>query len=246
MTDVYKAPEAELRNTFETSEFGSMEKALAGDFEIQPAETIKQAWGMLKGMKTTFWLATIVYVVIAAIVEVILGLTLGYSIDDSSFDTLELLGSVISTLIMGPFVAGMYMIVIKHSVGASIEVGELFNHFDKILPMFFLSVLMTFAVVIGFFLLIVPGIYLMIAFSFAMFLLIEKDMGPLQALSVSRKVVHFQWFQMAGLVLLCILICLAGIMALLVGALWAIPLAGLAITLVYRDVFGIQQETLSR
>lgn len=244
MTDIYKAPEAELQEHVQTGEYGSLESALAGNFRITPIETMKKAWGMLKGMKTTFWLAMLVYIVIAIVVEVILGFLFGYSLTSQDYNPMEIVGSIISTLILGPVAAGLYMIAIKYSVGAPIEVGEIFKHFHKTIPIFVTTIVMYLAIGLGLILLIVPGIYLLVCFSFALYLVVEKDMGTMQALSTSRKVVHHQWFQMGGLILLSIVVCLLGALALLVGLLWAVPLVGLTFSLVYRDVFGVEEKTL--
>ncbi len=245
MTDIYKAPEAELQEPVQNGEYGSLENALAGNFKVHPIETMKQAWAMLKGMKTVFWLAILAYAIIAIVLEVILGFALGYSLSSQDFHPMEIVGSLISTLILGPILAGIYMIAIKYSAGAPIEVGEIFKHFHKTIPLFVTTIVMYLAIGIGLVLLIIPGIYLMVSFSFAFYLVVEKDMGVMQSLSTSRKVVHHQWFQMGGLILLSIVVCFLGILALLVGALWAVPLAALTIALVYRDVFGVEEKTLA-
>ena len=57
----------------------------------------------------------------------------------------------------------------------------------KSLAFFVLYVL---GVLVGFILIILPGIYLIIAWLLGFYLLIDKGMGPMQALGKSRELVH--------------------------------------------------------
>ena len=52
------------------------------------------------------------------------------------------------------------------------------------------SLIMIIGVAIGYILLIIPGIYLSIAWSFGFYLVIDKGMTPLDALQKSRELVH--------------------------------------------------------
>ena len=52
------------------------------------------------------------------------------------------------------------------------------------------TLIMIIGVAIGYILLIIPGIYLSIAWSFGFYLVIDKDMTPLDALQKSRELVH--------------------------------------------------------
>jgi len=243
MTDIYKAPEAELQESVAVGEYGSLEKALAGEFQIQPIETMKKAWAMLPGLKLNFWLAAIIYGVISAVLSGVFGAMFGGS--STSFNPMEIVSQIITILILGPMAAGLYMIAVKHSVGVKAQVSEIFQYYDKIIPIFVATIVMYILLAIGFILLIIPGIYLAVCFSYVLFLVVEKDMAPIEAIKTSRKVVHYQWFQQAGLLLLSGGVVILGALALLVGLVWAVPLAGLMLALVYRDVFGVEAKTMN-
>ena len=247
MTDIYKAPEAELTNPSVAGEYGSVEKALAGEFELKPIEIIKQAWANLDGMKMTFWLAAIVYIIIYAVVTGIVAALVGRSFDPitNDFNIVAFIAELSVGLVMAPLGAGLFMIGLKHSVGATIAVGELFKHFDKIIPLFIAYIISTVLTGLGFILLIIPGIYLAIAFSMAIPLVVEKNMAPWEALMTSRKAVTHKWFPMFGFSLLSALIMLAGVLALVVGLIWAVPLIILAAATIYRDMFGVEETTLN-
>jgi len=246
MSDIYKAPEAPLTDpSVASSDYGSLETALSGDYELRPIETVKEAWAGLKGFKTTFWLAGLVYMAIFVVVGLVLG-GLSFLAADSSFAIVAaILEQLLSMLILGPLGAGFYMLAIKFSVGSRIEVGELFKYFHKTIPIFLMTLLMYVTVIIGFILLIVPGIYLLIAYSFAIPLMVEKNMGPWEALNTSRKILTHKWFNMFGFSFVVAGVMIVGTLALVVGLLWAIPLCALAFAYLYRDIVGVETSTIS-
>ena len=164
MSDVYKAPEAELHEKVDSpNNYGSLESALAGDYEIKPIELIKDAWDALKKFKGVFWLAFIIYFVVSSIVGAITGLFVtpidqqiiqqqAANPDAPITDLVDLitpgavLGQIASQLLLifitTPLTAGMYMISIKHSVGAPIRAEQVVKYYDKIVPLFVTTILM--------------------------------------------------------------------------------------------------------
>ena len=262
MSEVYKAPEAQLHASAENSnDYGSLESALAGNYELQPIKLIKDAWGSLKGFMGIFWLAFIIYLVISSIVSAVTGLfvtpieqqiILQQATDPeasiaSLFTPWAITGWAASQLLLmfitTPLTAGLYMIAIKHSVGAPIRAEQVVKYFDKAVPLFLTTVLMYVFIVIGLVLFVLPGVYLMVAFMFALPLVVEKDMSPMEALSTSRKAVHHKWFNFLGLGFVAIVVIIIGMIALLIGLVWAIPVVSLAYALAYRDIFGVEAKT---
>ena len=249
MSDIYKAPEAPLTDpSQESGEYGSLETALKGEYELSPIQVIKDAWESLEGFKTTFWLAALAYMGVAIVVSIVLGLVFGLLTGFAEQGALAAISAVLqqiaSTLILGPLAAGMYMLAIKFSVGSRIEVGELFKYFHKMIPLFLMTLLMYATVFIGLILLVLPGIYLMVAYAFAIPLMVEKNMGPWEALNTSRKIITHKWFNMLGFMIVASIVVLLGALALLVGLLWAVPLTTLATAFLYRDIIGVETSTL--
>jgi hypothetical protein len=247
MTDIYQAPETESSNPSSADEYGSVEKALAGDYQLKPVELLTNAWDKLQGLKTTYWLATIVYLVIYVLVTFLLAMVVGQSVDPitGEFSFVAFIAEMSVGLIMAPMGAGLFMIALKFSVGAEIEVGELFKHYDKIVPLFITYVLVYLLVALGLLLLIIPGIYLIIAFAMAVPLVVEKNMQPWEALTTSRKAITPKWFAMLGFALLALLVIVVAAIPLGIGLIWAVPLVMLAAANLYRDMFGIEDSTIN-
>ncbi|MFT6098544.1 MAG: hypothetical protein ACJAYF_001086 [Arenicella sp.] len=247
MTDNYKAPEAELTNPSAPGEYGSVEKALAGDYQLAPVELLKSAWATLKGLKTTFWIAAVIYGVIYMALTFAMTAIVGKSVDPitGAFSLGAFLAEMSIGLIMVPMAMGLFMIALKFSVGAKIEVGELFKHYNKIVPLFLTYLLLYLFIALGLVLLIIPGIYLMIAFTMAVPLVVEKNMGPWEALTTSRKAITHKWFPMLGFSLLSMLVIILAAIPLGIGLIWGAPLVVLAYAILYRDMFGVEDSTIN-
>jgi uncharacterized membrane protein len=98
-------------------------------------------------------------------------------------------------------------------------------------------VLMGLLIVGGFFLLVLPGIYLAVAYSFAPYLMIEKNMGVWEALETSRKAITTCWWRYFGLLLIAVLLFIVGTIPLLIGLVWVLPIMAIAIGEVFVATF---------
>lgn len=85
--------------------------------------------------------------------------------------------------------------------------------------------------------LLIAGIYFMIAWMFVFPLIIDKGMDWKDAMRVSRLVVHSQFWRLFRLQLLCGLLGLAGLLALIIGVYFVIPLTYAAQAHAYEDLF---------
>ena len=85
------------------------------------------------------------------------------------------------------------------------------------------SILYTLLVAVGLMLLILRGIYLMIAWVFGYYLFIDKGMGPMQALGKSRELVHELGFWKVFAILL--------VIGIVLQLILLIPLIGFFISL---------------
>ncbi len=93
---------------------------------------------------------------------------------------------------------------------------------------------------LGFLLLILPGIYLVVAYMLAIPLAAEKNLNSWKALEVSRKAITHKWFKTFGLFLMIWLILIISILPLGIGLIWTVPWAVNAIGILYREIFGVE------
>ena len=250
MSDIYKPPESQLTTGEEEGSYGSLEKGVTGEYDLSIGEILSEAWGRTRGNKGTIWLAAIVYFVAAAIISFVAQKIFGvtpYDIEQSDNIALapQALYQLFVSLISAPLVAGMTMVGVKIGRGEQTSAGEVFAHFDKFLPLMVATLLMWVMVSIGFALLILPGIYLLVAYMMMIPLIADKGLGPWQALETSRKAITRHWFAFLGFVIVVILLIIVGSIPLMIGLIWVVPLVSIAYGIIYRNMFGAGPETKS-
>ena len=104
----------------------------------------------------------------------------------------------------------------------------LFGEGRKLLRAVLASMLFGVVVVIGFLLLIAPGVYLALKYGQFMTAIVDRDLGVMESFSYSASITTNNRLSLLGLWFLCILVVLAGALACGVGLVFAIPVAWLS------------------
>jgi uncharacterized membrane protein len=100
------------------------------------------------------------------------------------------------------------------------------------------SILFALAFVAGLVLLIVPGIIFALMFMFTTFIVIDRELGPIEAMKESHRITYGHKWTLLGFALMLVLINLLGLIALVVGLLVSIPVSSLAFAHAYRQLAG--------
>jgi uncharacterized membrane protein len=100
------------------------------------------------------------------------------------------------------------------------------------------SILFALAVAVGFVLLIVPGIIFALMFMFTTFIVIDRELGPIEAMKESNRITYGHKWTLLGFGVLLVLINLLGLIAFVVGLLVSIPVSSLAVAHAYRVLAG--------
>jgi uncharacterized membrane protein len=103
-------------------------------------------------------------------------------------------------------------------------------------PLVAIGLVTSLFVTVGIFCLILPGIYLLVAYLFAAFLAVDKGLGFWDAMETSRRVITRNWWRVFGLILLSLPCLILGALALGVGIFVAIPLVLGAYVYAYEDL----------
>ena len=85
---------------------------------------------------------------------------------------------------------------------------------------------------------LLPGIYLAVAWQFALPLIIDKRLDFWPAMELSRKIITRHWWSFFGLALLSTAINLVGTLLCGVGAFVTAPVTMLALMYAYEDIIG--------
>ena len=250
MTNVYATPESDLgyKTTSERTG-GSVEDAIAGNIEISMTGTMGEAWRCLPGFKFKCNVAILYYSIIAMLAAFIsLPIIFGLTAIGADVTTATAVGSVIQmiaslstmTMFMGIHIMGM-----RHAENKTVSAGSVFAYFKKVPAILLCYIIMIIMIMLGFVLLVLPAIYLMIAYMYAMPLVVEKNMPAWRALETSRKALTHKWFPFFGLMLLVMLINTLAILTLFIAWIWTIPWGVLTVSMVYTKLFGAEPLTLA-
>lgn len=133
---------------------------------------------------------------------------------------------------------GLLSIMLSFVDGKKPNFSMLFAKRDPmlIIKFFAASVLYAIIVGVGLLLLVVPGIYFGVKFMFSSYFIVDKNVGPLEALKLSSKATSGAKWNLFLFMLLVIGINILGAIALLIGLFVTIPLTSLATVWVYRKL----------
>ena len=188
--------------------------------KIEISSCYDRAWTLLKN---NFW--------------PLLGTTLLIILVEAFINSIPFLGAFAAVVIGGVFSGGLQYYYLKKVRGIETTAGDAFCGFSlAFLPLMLGSIVGTSLTLFGFILLIIPGIYLAVAYMFAWLLIMDKQLDFWTALEVSRRVISAQWWRMFGLILLAIPFFILGLICLVVGVFVAIVLVSAAVIYAYEDM----------
>jgi uncharacterized membrane protein len=185
----------------------------------------KTGWGLFKQYPTGFVGFCLLYLLIQAVLH-----------------SIPYVGAVGSFAVSTPLLMGNFIVSAKLLHGQTPEFRDFFTGFQYLLPLLLLSLVAGLFIGLGTILLVIPGLYLLVAYMFASYLVVDRRLDFWPAMELSRRTVHPRWFGYFAFALLVILLNLAGAVALGVGLLVTIPLSFCAVTAAYADLFGFQSK----
>ena len=192
------------------------------DFDI--IEMIKAGWVRIDGVKGQFIAGFAVYIAMAILVQMILGLIFPQgSAENPNLLNQQIVG-ILSYPVIMPILAGITMMAIHHSRGEEVNFKSVFNYYHIVGKLALAGVFIYILTVVGFLLLILPGIYVSVAYAFTVPLIVDKNMEVWEAMEHSRKTVTKHWFKVAGLMGLLSIIIVISAIPLGIGLVWTLPL----------------------
>jgi hypothetical protein len=153
-------------------------QSLATAPDLQIGVCLRRGWELLKGNFGLLFFGTISVILVQVF-----------------FSRIPYVG-VLALLLTGVFQGGIYVLFLKRMRGQPAGLGDAWSgfgeHFVQLLLAGIVMVVLTF---FGMCCCIIPGIYLSIAWMFAVPLIVDREFRFWDAMEVSRKVVTQYWFQ---------------------------------------------------
>lgn len=158
------------------------------------------------------------------------GLTLVNFMGAAAFSRIPGLGIFVSF----PLAAGYLRCLLKIRARESIGYGDFFwgfLNFNRFLHLVLAHVLVTLGTIIGTVLLIVPGLWWLIASIFTLQNMVVQEVDSISAIKASLKMVEGRWWNICGFSIVLLLINLLGALCFFVGLFLTMPITVLAAVL---------------
>lgn len=214
---------------------------MSTDTDWQIGQVLKTAMEKQVGFKWSYMAPFLIYLIITSVIAVLQDATVG-----TGEGVAATLTQVIVNILVYPLGIGLGLLGIRRAAGKDTPLSTLWEPYSQLIPLIVMLVLMGLLIVGGFFLLVLPGIYLAVAYSFAPYLIVEKNMGVWEALETSRKAITTYWWRYFGLLLIAVLLCIVGTIPLFIGLIWVLPILAIAIGEVFVATFETASAESSR
>lgn len=208
---------------------------LARDYTLDIGSCLRRGWGLLR---SDFWPLVGVTALILALSSIAgsIGNSTVYSLNDRSQARLTF--SALAMLVWGPLTGGLNFYFLKKIRGEKASIETAFSGFShRFLHLFLAGFVTCSLTTLGFLCLILPGIYLLVAWIFAVPLVIDKRLDFWPAMELSRKAVSKHWWKFLGFGIVLVLLNFAGVLACIVGVFIMIPITLAALMYAYEDIF---------
>lgn len=236
----YAAPQRALDRSAEAGA-RSLEDAIEGNWDFDIMDVMSEAWQKISGAKGAMWVGILVVYAATFVLRMVAGgiaaaLGEGSVLEFTIVLTVELAGQAIAYVVT----SGVYYYALKWAAGdPSATATDVLVGFSVAAPLLGVYLLMTLLAMVGFLFLILPGVYLMIAYALAAPLVIDRGLGVWEALETSRKAISNHWFKVLGLGLLASLAAGLGmVLTLGIGVVWAMPFFFMVYGVLYNRIFG--------
>lgn len=176
-----------------------------------------------------------------------------------------ILGAIVNIVLSGVFYGGLYFYYLGKMRGEPREFGDAFAGFSKAFgPLALASVFIVFLTIaamcvlvapwavlmlmtgqqaqpnpllfLGLFVCVLPVMYLSISWTFTFALVIDQGLSPWTAMEVSRRVITKQWFRVFFTMICGGILAMLGLIGLIIGVVFTIPLAIGALLYAYEDL----------
>ncbi|MEW6991471.1 hypothetical protein AADZ91_12370 [Colwelliaceae bacterium 6441] len=235
---------------------GSLDKAVKGEYRIDVKAVLAEAWSTTKKSRISINVGLIFTLSIGVVVTLIVSQYLGGIEAVFQDQQSSAMLNILVTLVVYPFLVGIEMMGIFHAVGLQTNAKLVFAFLRRGSWVAICALLTSTIVTMGLTMLYVPGIYLAVALSLVLPLVVEKRLSPIKAISLSLQATRFQWFNLFALYLILFFMLVAACLPLVILAKTSLALIGGVVTLfaitylaplfynvkgiLYREIFGME------
>ena len=197
-----------------------VEQLISKGYEVDLEKSFKKGWEMFK----VYPLYSMAYCALIFSIQFIFA----FYLSDIAI--------LFSVFLAGPLYAGFFLVANKISREEKVTYPDFFAGFRYYTPVMLVWVIGQIIIVFGVLFLVLPGIYLLVGYMFALLVAIFGGMDFWQALEYSRKIIHVKWWRFLFLLLLLGVLNTIGALFLLIGLFLTIPLSFFTLYCVFEEI----------
>jgi uncharacterized membrane protein len=221
-----------------------------GDYELDIGDCFSRSWELVKNK---FWqvvgVSALIFFIIMAFNQ-ITGLFTGPIVQAMIREHVFSTGGIIIIALVSILGAPVYLVLMAGLMkyflmlirGEPAGIGDAFAGFGPMIgQLILLGLVMNLLTLIGYALCVIPGIFLQVAWLFALPLVIDRQMNFWDAMELSRKMVCKHWFIVFAFLIVYGLVVMAGLIACCIGILVTTPIGLGAWMYAYETIFSRPQ-----
>ena len=235
---------------------GNLEESLKGNYKINAKDVLTEAWSLSKKSRVSINLGLLFCLFLSGVLFFLVASYFGDIEAMIKDPQANFAVNILVTLLVSPFLVAIEMMGIFHAVGVKTHPKLLFAFLKQGSLVAVSALLSSMLISIGLNLFVFPGLYLLVALSLVLPLVVEKRLTPIKAIIVSLKVTRFQWlsiFTAYTLLFVVLVFCfiplivLAGSSFQIIGGMffffamsYLAPMFYNVKGIIYREIFGMK------
>jgi len=205
------------------------------DYEFKFGQYLSRGWEIFKSNALPF----IGFTLLTFIINGLLSALLPFPLGGGNFEDGQGGLGIVSSILLNLLIPGIYIVAFQIARNRPTTFSDFFKGFNRALPILLLAIVSGLLIGIATLCFILPGIYLAIAYMFALPLLLDKNLDFWPAMETSRKLVTKKWFVFFGFSIVMGLINIAGLLLIGIGFLVTFPWTICATVAAYEDIVGL-------
>ncbi len=157
---------------------------------------------------------------------------------------IPIVGNLVGVILTPLVSAGYYIVADRYAKGQSVTFNDFFRGTEDLAQLVVGNLLTSLLTALGMVLLVIPGVYLAVAYGFVVPFIIFGRLEFWPAMETSRKVITKQWGQFFLLALVGVGIFLLGALALGIGIIVAVPVVACIYYAAFEDIIMRQTSTM--
>jgi hypothetical protein len=221
---------------------GDVQSSLNGEYTFDLSKLFNDAWALTQSYKWIVIQMALITIIIAFLIVIVMLQMMGIDNIQQIPQRTQLSIDLVVTGLLSPFIAALMLSAVKHSTNGHSRISDLTSLIPKTLSLAITSLMIALIVNLGLLVFILPGLYLSIACGFAILLVAEKNMPPIQSILLSIRMVNAYWLDFVKINLVFVLLFVLVVLTFGIALIWVAPFYYHVKGILYRDLFGVSTD----